>query len=122
MYVCFKYYMKFHTIHRFYVYVHILYNILYGIKYMITYQNFCMKVLIMYFHFSIFKLLPSSSPKLYLFHFKNLIGCLLNVNFCHINFVKLYHSHMTLDRSNILVKYEKLCLIPSLKISHHLTS
>jgi hypothetical protein len=40
MYVCLEYYMKFYTIHRFYVYVCISYNILYGIKYMITYQNF----------------------------------------------------------------------------------
>jgi len=40
MYVCFEYYMKFYTIHRFYVYVHISYNIVYDIKYMITYQNF----------------------------------------------------------------------------------
>jgi hypothetical protein len=70
MYVCFEYYTKFYTIHRFYVYVRISYNILYGIKYMITYQ-FRMKVLIMYLRFPIFKLL-SSSPKLYLLHFKNL--------------------------------------------------
>jgi hypothetical protein len=35
MYVCLEYYMKFYAIHRFYVDVHILYNILYGIKYMI---------------------------------------------------------------------------------------
>jgi hypothetical protein len=40
MYVCYEYYMKIYTIHRFNVYVCILYNILYGIKYMITYQNF----------------------------------------------------------------------------------
>ncbi len=40
MYVCFEYYTKFYTIHRFYVYVHISYNILYGNKYMITYQTF----------------------------------------------------------------------------------
>jgi hypothetical protein len=32
-----EYYTKFYTIHRFYVYVRISYNILYGIKYMITY-------------------------------------------------------------------------------------
>ncbi len=40
MYVCLEYYTKFYTIHRFYVYVRISYNILYGIKYMIAYQNF----------------------------------------------------------------------------------
>jgi hypothetical protein len=39
MYVCLEYYTKFYTIHRFYVYVCISYNILYGIKYMITYQT-----------------------------------------------------------------------------------
>jgi len=31
--------------------------------------HFCVKVLIMYLHFPIFKLFPSSSPKLYLLHF-----------------------------------------------------
>ncbi len=65
---------------------------------------------------------PSSSPKLYSLHFKKLFWCLLNVNFCHNNFAKLHHSHMTLDRSEILVKYEKLCLLSSLKILAHLTS
>jgi hypothetical protein len=40
MYVCLKYYTKFYTIHRFYIYVCISYNILNGINYMITYQNF----------------------------------------------------------------------------------
>jgi hypothetical protein len=40
MYVCFKYYMKFYIIHRFYVYVCISYTILYDVKYMITYQTF----------------------------------------------------------------------------------
>jgi hypothetical protein len=72
MYVCLQYYMKFYTIHRFYVYVHISYNISYGIKYMII-PHFCMKVLIMYLRFPIFKLLPSSFPKLYLLHFKNFV-------------------------------------------------
>ncbi len=71
MYVCFEYYTKLYTIHRFYVYVRISYNILYGIKYDYI-PNFCMKVLIMYLHFPIFKLLPSSSPKLHLLYFKNL--------------------------------------------------
>ncbi len=94
-----------------YIYVRILYNILYG-----------MKVLIMYLCFPIFKLLPSSSPKLYLLHFKNVFWCLLNVNFCHNNFAKLHHSHMTLNRFEILLKHEKLCLLPSFKISAHLTS
>jgi hypothetical protein len=37
MYVCLEYYTKFHIIHRFDVYVRILYNILCNIKYMITY-------------------------------------------------------------------------------------
>jgi hypothetical protein len=67
MYVCFEYYTKFHTIHGFYVYVHISYDI----KYIII-PHFCMKVFIMYLRFPIFKVLPSSSPKLYLLHFKNL--------------------------------------------------
>ncbi len=40
MYVCLEYYIKFYTIHKFDVYVRILYNILYGIKYMIIYQTF----------------------------------------------------------------------------------
>ncbi len=40
MYVCFEYYTKSYTIHGFYVYVNISYNILYGIKYMLTYQTF----------------------------------------------------------------------------------
>ncbi len=68
----------------------------------------------------IFKLL-SSSPKLYLLHFKNLFWCLLNVNFYH-NFAKLHRSHMTLNPFEILLKHERLCLLPSLKISAHLTS
>jgi hypothetical protein len=82
----------------------------------------CMKVLIMYLHLLVFKLLPSSSPKLYLLHFKKLFWCLFNVNFYHNNFAKLHHSHMSLDRSEILIKHEKLCLLPSLKISTHLIS
>jgi hypothetical protein len=40
MYICFEYYMKFYTIHKFDIYVHISYNILYGIKYINTYQTF----------------------------------------------------------------------------------
>jgi hypothetical protein len=71
MYVCLEDYTKFSTKDRFYLYVCISYNNLYGIKYMITYQTFFMKVLIMYLRFPVFKLLPSSSPKLYLLHFKN---------------------------------------------------
>ncbi len=76
----------------------------------------------MYLRFPIFKLLPSSSPKLYLFYFKILFWCLLNVNFCHNNFAKLHRSHMTLNPFEILLKHERLCLLPSLKISAHLTS
>jgi len=71
MYVCLEYYMKFYIIHRFYIYV-CIYNISYGIKYMNYIPHFCMKVLIMYLRFPIFKLLPSSSPKLYLLHFKKM--------------------------------------------------
>jgi hypothetical protein len=81
-----------------------------------------MKVLIMYLCFPIFKLLPSNSPKLYLLHFKKLFWCLLKTNFYHSDFAKLHCSHMTLDRSEILVKHEKLCLLPSLKILAQLTS
>ncbi len=55
----------------------------------------------MYLRFPIFKLLPSSSPKFYLLHFKNLFWYFFDVNFCHINFAKLHRSHMTLDRSEI---------------------
>jgi hypothetical protein len=77
-----------------------------------------MKVLIMYLRFLIFKFL-SSSPKLYLFHFKNLFWCLLNVNFCHNNFAKLHCSHMTLNPFEILLKHVKLRLLLSLKISAH---
>jgi hypothetical protein len=80
-----------------------------------------MKVLIMYLRFPIFKFLPSSSPKLYLLHFKNLFWCLFNVNFCH-NFAKLHRSHMTLNPFEILLKHGRQCLLPSLKISAHLTS
>jgi hypothetical protein len=40
MYVCLKYYTKFCNIHKFEVYVRILYNILYDIKYIITCQTF----------------------------------------------------------------------------------
>jgi len=40
MYVCLDYYTKIYTIHRFYIYVCISYNISYGIKYMITYHTF----------------------------------------------------------------------------------
>jgi hypothetical protein len=76
----------------------------------------------MYMHFPIFKLLSSISPKLYLLHFKKLFWCLLKTNFRHNNFSKLHRSHMTLDQSKILVKHEQLCLLPSLKISIHLTS
>jgi len=76
----------------------------------------------MYLHFPIFKLLPSSSPELYLLHFKILFWCILNVNFCHNNFKKLHRSHMILDRFEILLKHEKLCLLPFLKILAHLTS
>jgi hypothetical protein len=68
------------------------------------------------------KLLPSSSPKLYLFNFKKLFWCFLKTNFHHNNFAKLHCSHMTLDRSKILLKHEQLCLLPFLKISAHLTS
>jgi hypothetical protein len=59
---------------------------------------------------------------MYLLHFKNLFWCLLNVNFCHNNFAKLHRSHMTLNPFEILLKNERLCLLPSLKISTHLTS
>jgi hypothetical protein len=76
----------------------------------------------MYLRFPIVKLLPSSSPKLYLLHFKKLFWCLLKTNFCHSNFTKLHCSHMTLDRSEILMKHEQLRLLPSLKILAHLTS
>jgi hypothetical protein len=76
----------------------------------------------MYLCFPIFKFLPSSSPKIYLLHFKNLFWCLLNVNLCHNNFAKLHRSHMTLDRFQIFVKHEKLCLLPFFKIAIHLTS
>jgi hypothetical protein len=72
MYVCFEYYMKIYIIHGFYEYVRISYNISYDIKYMITYHTFVMKVLILHLRFPIFKLLPLSSLKLYLLHFKNL--------------------------------------------------
>jgi hypothetical protein len=58
----------------------------------------------MYLRFPIFKLLLSSSPKLYLLHFKTLFWCLLKTNFCHSNFAKLHCSHMTLDRSKFFVK------------------
>jgi hypothetical protein len=51
---------------------------------------------------------------------KKLFWCLLNVNFCH-NFAKLHHSHMTLNPFEILLKHERLCLLPSLKILAHLT-
>jgi len=81
-----------------------------------------MKVLMMYLHFPIFKLLPSSTPKLHLLHFKNLFWCLLNVNFCHNNFAKLHRSHMTLNPFEIFLKHEKLCLLLSLKILVHLIS
>jgi hypothetical protein len=80
-----------------------------------------MKVLIMYLRFSIFKLLLSSSPKLYLLHFKNLFWCLLNVDFCH-NFAKLHRSHMTLIPFEILLKHKRLRLLLSFQISTHLTS
>jgi hypothetical protein len=40
MYVCLEYYTKLYTIHGFYIYVRISYNISYGIKYMITYHTF----------------------------------------------------------------------------------
>jgi hypothetical protein len=43
-------------------------------------------------------------------------------NFSHSNFAKVLHTHVTLNRSEILVKHEKLCLLTSLKISAHLTS
>jgi hypothetical protein len=76
----------------------------------------------MYLRFPIFKFLPSSSPKLYLLHFKNLFWCLFNVNFYHNNFTKLHCSHMTLDWFETLVNHVKLCLLPSLKISALLTS
>ncbi len=46
----------------------------------------------------------------------------LNVNFCRSNFVKLHRSHMTLNPFEILLKHKRLCLLPSLKISAHLTS
>jgi hypothetical protein len=63
MYVCLEYYTNFYTIHRFDVYVFILYNILYNIKYMITYQTF-VKVLIMYLCFTSNFILMSSQCKL----------------------------------------------------------
>jgi hypothetical protein len=50
------------------------------------------------------------------------VWCLLNVNFCHNNFAKLHSSHMTLDWFETLVDHEKVCLIPSLKISALFTS
>jgi hypothetical protein len=50
----------------------------------------------MYLRFRIFKVLPSSSLKLYLLHFKTLLWCFLKTNFCHSNFAKLLHTHMTL--------------------------
>ncbi len=75
----------------------------------------------MYLPFPIFKLLPSSSPKLYLLHFKNLFWCFLNVNFCRNNFAKLHRSHMTLNPFKFFSKHERLCLLSSLKISTHLT-
>jgi hypothetical protein len=40
MYVCLEYYMRLYIMHRFEIYVRIMYNILYGIKHMITYQIF----------------------------------------------------------------------------------
>ncbi len=80
-----------------------------------------MKVLIKYLRFPIFKLLPSSFLKLYLLHLKKLFWCLLNVNFCY-NFAKLHRSHMTLNPFEILLKHKRLCLLPSFKISAHLTS
>ncbi len=61
--------MKFCIIYRFDVYIRISYNILYGIKYMITNQ-ILYEGLDNVFVFTIFKLFPSSSPKLYLLHFK----------------------------------------------------
>jgi len=70
----------------------------------------------MYLRFPIFKLL-SNSTKLYLLHFKNLFSCLLNVNFCHNNFAKLHHSHMTLNPFEILLKHVKLCLLLSQNFS-----
>jgi hypothetical protein len=76
-----------------------------------------MKILIMYLRFLIFKLLPSSSPKLYLLHFKNLLWCLLKTNFYHNNFTKLHCSHMTLDWFEILRKHEQLCLLHLSKFS-----
>jgi hypothetical protein len=76
----------------------------------------------MYLHFPIFKLLFSSSFKLYLLHFKNLLWCFLNVNFYYNNFAKLHCSHMTLNPFKILLKHERLCLLPFLKILAHLTS
>ncbi len=45
------------------------------------------------------------------------VWCIVNVNLCHNNFVKLHHSHMTLDWFENLVDHEKVCLLPSLKIS-----
>ncbi len=76
---------------------------------------------------NVFALLNFQTPsfkfsQVVLLHFKNLFWCFLNVNFCHNNFVKLHHSHMTLNHFEILLKHERLCLLPSLKISTHLTS
>jgi len=81
MYVCLEYYTKFYTIHRFYIYVRISYNILYGIKYMITYQNFVWR--------SWWCFCTSKSSNSFKFSqivfgpLQNLFWCLLNVNFCH---------------------------------------
>jgi hypothetical protein len=50
------------------------------------------------------------------------VWCLLNVNFYHNNFAKLHCSHMILDWFETLVDHEKVCLIPSFKISALFTS
>jgi hypothetical protein len=61
----------------------------------------------MYLRFPIFKLHFSSSPKLYLLHFKKLFWCLLNVSLCHNNFAKLHCSHMTLNPFEFFLKHKK---------------
>jgi hypothetical protein len=53
---------------------------------------------------------------------RKFVWCLLNVNFCHNNFAKLHCSHMTLDWFETLVDHEKVCLLPSFKVSTLFTS
>jgi len=72
----------------------------------------------MYLRFPIFKLL-SSVPKLYLLHFKKLLWCLLNVSFCHNNFVKLHRSQMNLNPFEI---FSKTCKAMSTTVSQNFSS